>query len=247
MEAHSRRGETGVTEAFFTLHSDVPREGPGDAASLAWAMGLAGVGRTARILDAGAGPGADVADLLAAAPEGHVTAIEAHAPFVARIQQAWEGDPRVTARKGDMRDPGGRFDFIWCAGALYFLGITEGLTAWRDALAPGGAVAFSELTLFTDDPAPEVLALRDDYPAFAGFDMLKTRIDAAGYELLGLEKLGDAAWEAYFGPLEARVALLRPGADEEMSMVLSQQEAEIALWRRYRDQFGYALAVVRPR
>ena len=236
-----------MKQAFFTLHSDVPREGPGDAASLAWAMNLAGVAADARILDAGAGPGADVAGLLAHAPKGHVTAIEAHAPFVERIQAAWAGEPRVTARQGDMGQPGGPYDFIWCVGALYFLGITEGLTAWRDVLAPQGAVAFSELTLFTDDPAPEVLALGNDYAAFGTLDTLKSRIDAAGYELLGLEKVSDAGWEAYFLPLEARVAILRSGADADMTQVLDEQEAEIALWRRYRDQFGYALAVVRPR
>ena len=236
-----------MNEAFFTLHKDVPREGPGDSASLTWAMDLAGVARDARIMDAGAGPGADVADLLSGAPEGHVTAIEAHAPFVERIQAAWAGEPRVTARQGDMAQPGGPFDFIWCAGALYFLGITEGLSTWRDVLAPRGAVAFSELTLFTEDPAPEVLALRDEYAAFAGLDTLKARIDAAGYDLLGVQKISDAAWEAYFQPLEARVALLRPGADADMTAVLDEQEAEIALWRQYRDQFGYALAVVRPR
>ena len=236
-----------MNAAFFTLHSEVSREGPGDAGSLAWAMDLAGVAPDASILDAGAGPGGDIAGLLAGAPRGHVTAIEAHAPFVDRIQAAWEGDARVSAQTGDMAAPGGAFDFIWCAGALYFLGITKGLQAWRDVLTPGGAVAFSELTLFTDTPAPEVLAFRDDYPDFAGIDTLKARIEAAGYELLGLQKLPDAAWENYLTPLDARAEMLRPDTDDEMRAVLDEHATEAALWRRYRDQFGYALAVVRPR
>lgn len=188
-----------------------------------------------------------------------MTAIEAHAPpFVERIGANWAGgDARVTAKVGDMggAPPGGRYDFIWCAGgALYFLGVPPqgGLAAWRDVLAPGGgAVAFSELTLFTDDPAPEVLAYRDEYPDFAGgLDTLKARIDAAGgYDLLGgLQKISDAAWEAYFQPpLDARAAALRAGADAQMRAVLDEHDAEAALWRRYRDQFGYALAVVTPR
>ncbi|WP_300513473.1 class I SAM-dependent methyltransferase [Aliiroseovarius sp.] len=235
-----------MNEAFFTLHCDVPREGPGDAASVAWAMDLAGRARDARILDAGAGPGADIAGLLTGAPEGHVTAIEAHAPFVERIRTAWAGDARVTAHVGDMGQPGGPYDFIWCAGALYFLGITDGLKAWRDVLTPGGAIAFSELTLFAEHADPDVLTLREGYPAFAGLDTLKSRIDAAGYELLGLRQLPDAAWEAYFQPLETRIAMLRPGADDNLTAVLDEQAAEIALWRRARDQFGYTLAVVRP-
>nr|WP_275116108.1 class I SAM-dependent methyltransferase [Aliiroseovarius subalbicans] len=229
------------------MHADVPREGPGDAGSLHWALELAEVKPDARILDAGCGPGADIADLLVAAPQGHVTAIEAHAPFVDRINAAWAEDTRVTAQVGDMARPGGPYDLIWCAGALYFLGITEGLTTWRDALAPGGVVAFSELVMLGDNPAAPVMAFKNEYPAFAGIETLKARIEAAGYDLLGLQVLSDAAWEAYFGPLDARIAALRPGADDALTAVLDEQANEAAVWRAHRDQFGYALVVVRPR
>ena len=55
-----------------------------------------------------------------------------------------------------MPDPAdlGPFDLIWCAGAVYFEGITECLQAWAPALKPGGAVAFSEVCWFTDTPDP---------------------------------------------------------------------------------------------
>ena len=56
--------------AFFTVHQDLPREGPGDRESLDWALGLAGVAPEGVILDAGCGPGADVPGLLA-----HVRAV----------------------------------------------------------------------------------------------------------------------------------------------------------------------------
>lgn len=46
---------------------------------------------------------------------------------------------------------------------------------------------------------------------------------------------------------DARIVEAMSGADEDMMKVLEVQEAEIALWRRYRDEFGYALAVVRPK
>lgn len=236
-----------MNEAFFILHSEVPREGPGDAASLHWAMDLAGIKPDARILDAGCGPGADVADLLAVAPQGHVTAVDAHAPFTDRVAQAWAGDARVTVLAGDMAAQSGPFDIIWCAGAMYFLGITNGLKSFRDALSYGGAIVFSELVTLVDAPSPEVAALKSDYADFAGIDVMKDRIEAAGYDLLGLQVLSDTAWEDYFQPLESRIATLRPGADAALNAVLDEQAAEIALWRAHRDEFGYALAVVRPR
>ncbi|NCU20797.1 class I SAM-dependent methyltransferase, partial [Candidatus Falkowbacteria bacterium] len=38
--------------AFFLLHSGLEREGPGDRESLDWAMGVAGIGPDAAVLDA---------------------------------------------------------------------------------------------------------------------------------------------------------------------------------------------------
>lgn len=44
-------------DAFFALHRDLPREGPGEAADVAWALEVAGVAPGARVADAGCGPG----------------------------------------------------------------------------------------------------------------------------------------------------------------------------------------------
>lgn len=233
---------------FFTLHADLPREGPGDAESLAWAASLAGVKPDARILDAGCGPGADIGALLAAAPEGRVVAVDRHLPFVQAVNDRWGQEPRVTARQADMAAEEGPFDFIWIAGALYFLGIEDGLRVMRGKLAPGAALAFSELVYLVANPAPELHAtLEAEYPAIGGTDVLNARIEAAGYERLGQKVVSDAAWEAYYTPMEARIARLRPGADPALTAVLDEGQAEMDLWRAYRRSFGYALSVVRPR
>lgn len=225
--------------AFFTLHADLPREGPGLPEDVAWAAALAGLADDARICDAGCGPGGDIPALLAAAPEGHVTAIDTHAAFVAQVP----ADPRVTARVGDMGAIEGPYDFIWCAGAMYFLGVTDALRLWRDALVTGGAVAFSEPCLFADTPAAR--DLWEGYPATdeAG---IAAQVAAAGYRTLGTRRLSDAAWEAYYVPMEARIAALRPGADDALNAVLDDGAAEIAAWRAVRAETGYLLSVVVP-
>ena len=232
---------------FFQLHSELPREGPGDRASLDWAFTTGHVPRDARILDAGCGPGADIAGLLANAPEGQVTAVDLHRPFVDRVRAVWGGDFRVEAKLGSMADEAGPFDLVWSAGTLYFLGIENGLRHFRTRLAPGGVVAFSELAWLVDTPDPGLeWELRKEYPEIGGVEALKARVQAAGFELCGLRVLDDAAWEAYYTPLAARASALRPGADPELIAVLDAALAEIALWRAHRDQFGYILAVVRP-
>lgn len=236
-----------MTDAFFTLHADLPREGPGDRASLNWAVTTGEVARDARILDAGCGPGADIEGLLAAVPAGRVVAVDSHAPFIARVNARWGTEPRVTARLGDMGAEEGPFDFIWSAGALYALGIEEGLRLMRGKLAPGGTLAFSELVWLVANPAPDLTAaLTAEYPEVGGLDELKRRITSAGFDICGLQPLPDAAWEAYYAPMEDRIRRLRLGADERLAAVLDAGQAEIDLWRTNRMSFGYVLTVVRP-
>lgn len=240
-----------MSEAFFTLYEGLPRQGPGEPEDVAWAAEVAGVARDARICDAGSGAGGDVAALLAAAPEGHVTAIDSHAPFIEALSARFAGDRRVTGVVGSMGRLPGTYDFIWSAGAVYFLGVTEALTAWADALAPGGAVAFSEPCLFAADPSSEAVALWEGYPGLSDAAGIGDRVRAAGFETLASRRLSDAAWEAYFRPMEARIGELsareaaRPGGD--LAEVLAAARTEIATWRRVRRETGYLLSVVRPR
>lgn len=233
-------------EAFFQLHSDLPREGPGDADSLEWAMDLARVPRDARILDAGCGPGADVAVLLARANRGHVTAVDAHAPFVDRVRAAYATDERVTALAADMLQPGGPYDFIWCASAIYSVGIEAALTAWRSMLAPGSFVAFSEPLWLTDTPSAGAISFWAEYPDIGSPDRVRDRIEAAGFRMIDYRTLPDEAWEAYYTPQEARIAKLRPGADAALTAVLDEAETEISGWRKHHDEFAYAVFVTRP-
>lgn len=234
-------------EAFFTVHRDLPREGPGSDADVLWAARLAGVARDARILDAGCGPGADVPALRSVAPDGRVVAVEAHAPFIDQARARVGDDPRVTLVAGDMESVEGPFDFVWSAGALYFLGIEPGLAVLGGKLAPGGAIAFSHLTYLVSEPDAELrAALVAELPDIDGPDALTARIRSAGFEMLGQRILPRASWEAYYGPLRERIAALRPEADPVLAAALDESEAEAALHDRFGDQYGYTLSVVRP-
>ena len=230
-----------MTDAFFHLYADVPRAGPGEPDDVRWALRLAGTPQGALVLDAGCGPGGDVATLLEH-PGAKVTAVDSHPPFVETIRARF---PQVTAFAGDMATAEGPFDFIWCAGALYFLGLTSGLAAFRPRLAETGAIAFSEPCLFTDDPSPDAVEFWEGYPARTEA-RLRDDVEAAGYRILATRRLSDAAWDAYYAPLLARAAALRPGADPELLRVILAAEAEAALWERVKAETGYLLVVARP-
>jgi trans-aconitate methyltransferase len=234
-------------DAFFKLHRDLPREGPGEPADIAWAAALAGIKPAAQMADVACGPGADIGPLLGAAPEGHVTALDKTAHFVDAAREDWRGDGRVTVLKADMAAIMNSYDMIWCAGAVYFLGVTQALSGWRKPLNAGGVVAFSEACWFTETPSTRAKAMWDrEYPTMTDEAGITAQIAAAGYEVLGTRRLADPAWEAYFTPLEARVQMLRPTADAALGAVLDEAEEEIACWRAHRDEYGYLLSVVRP-
>ncbi|WP_298912569.1 class I SAM-dependent methyltransferase [uncultured Roseobacter sp.] len=233
-------------DAFFALHRDLPREGPGQAQDVEWAAGIAGLAADARICDAACGPGADISALLKAAPRGHVTAMDKAPQFVAQAHSMFGDHPQVSLSVSDMEDITGPFDMIWCAGALYFMGIQEGLTTWRKALAPGGVIAFSEVCWFSDARPKAAVDFWQEYPAMTDVAGIARHVEAAGYRTLATRKLSDKAWEDYFAPLDRRIANLRTGATADLAQVLDEAETEAACWRAHRDAFGYLLSVVRP-
>ena len=231
---------------FYRLYRGLEREGPGEAADVAWAAQKAGLAPNARICDVGCGSGADIGPLLAAAPQGHVTAIDKQAHFIEEARQQYGTDARVTLQAGDMADINGPYDFIWCAGAAYFLGVREALTLWRDALASGGVIAFSEPCWWQDPASAMARALWDEYPAMTDEDGIQDRVTAAGFETLATRRVADAGWDIYYASLEARIDQLRPDADAALTAVLDDSATETATWRACSGEYGYLLSLVRP-
>ncbi|MEM6566282.1 MAG: methyltransferase domain-containing protein [Pseudomonadota bacterium] len=232
--------------AFFELHKDLPREGPGVAEDVLWAAQTAGLPHNARICDAACGPGDDIGALLDAASGGTVVAVDKVCQFVAQARARHAGNDLVNVYEGEMTEIAGPFDFIWCAGAIYFPGIPAALQAWRQQLAPGGAIAFSQVCWFTDTPSEAARAGWANYADMTDEAGVLMEVASAGFRVVGQRRLSDAAWEAYYTPLDKRIAMLDPEPDTALAQVVDDARAEAALWRAERAAFGYLLCVVRP-
>ncbi|WP_226780725.1 class I SAM-dependent methyltransferase [Oceaniglobus trochenteri] len=231
---------------FFQLHSGLMREGPGTPDDVRWALDVAKTPLRARICDAACGPGADAVTLAASRPAGSVHAIDKMRHFVVAARSRLSQFPaRVTVEQGDMTEISGPYDLIWCAGALYFVGVTEGLNAWTRALAPGGRVAFSEPCLL-GKPSGAVAEFWAEYPEITDYDGIVVRVRKAGYRVLHHRMIVGAGWEAYYRPMQARIDLLRPTASPDLIEVLDEGQREIDLWRSAPDEIAYALLVVEP-
>lgn len=228
------------TGGIFELFAPLERCGPGDADSLRWALATAGTAPDAVVLDAGCGTGADLPALLAAVPRGRIVAVDSAAPFIDRIRARLS---QVRAEVADMADPpGGPFDLIWSAGAVYNLGVGPALAAWRGHLTPGGRVAFSDLC-WTGAARPEPVAR---FFAAEGVEIhdaagLEAQVTAAGWRVLGARWLGPAGWAAYYAPLAARL----DGFAGDTALIEALR-AEIALWRAHGAAYDYRLVVAEP-
>ena len=237
------------TDAFFLVHRDLHREGPGEPEDVHWALEQLSLSGSLDVLDAACGPGADTLTLAEALPEARITGMEVTTHFVTEASARVAAfAPRVRAIEGDMNSPDGTFDLIWCAGALYFLGVTEGLQDWRKVLKPGGAVAFSEPVLLNTPPSAGVRAFWEEYPQITDLDGIIARVTAAGYTVQAHRMIVGKPWADYYTPMQARIDMLR-GQNPDAALIdaLDESQREIDLWRAAQDDIAYALLVVTPK
>jgi SAM-dependent methyltransferase len=241
-------------EVFWQLHDGLPKQGPGSEASTARALALAApLPAAPRILDLGCGTGRQTL-ALARLTGGHVTAVDVFAPSLAELRRRADAAglgarvETVQQAMAALELPGRRFDLVWCESAIYTIGFDAGLRAFRALLAPGGALAVSELAWLRDD-APE-RARSFWSSAYAGMrtHVANSRaIEGAGYALAGSFPLPETDWEdGYYGELERRLAALRAAhAAPEARAVLDAAAEEIAVFRARAASFDYVFYVMR--
>jgi SAM-dependent methyltransferase len=241
-------------EIFFEIHSGLPREAPGDEASLARALGtVAGLPGRPRILDLGCGPGAQTVSL-GRRTGGTVFGLDNHLPFLRGLASdiaALGLAGRIFAVAADMAAvpfKPGAFDLLWSEGAAYLLGIEKALRAWRPLLKPRGWLAFTEAVWLRPDPPKPVRDLWEEYPAITTVEANLALIGANGFEAAGHFALPEEAWWThYYAPLEKRLAVLaeKYKDDPEALGVLASNQNEIDVFRAYPDYYGYESFVCR--
>jgi len=229
-------------KAFMALYSDLPRQGPGTVNSLLNVLDIADPPPLGRVLDAACGSGADVETILRALPGVEVIGIDQQSGFIEAAKARGLG---ADFKVGDMLWPEGFFDLIWCAGAVYFIGLETALAAWRSHLHPGGKIAFSELVWLGEPSAPAKAFWQEAYPQMDSIHGLTARIEASGFALLSVEPLGRAGWEPYYDALRGNIAKLK-GQSAVMDAVIAETEAEIAIFDAHFGEFDYAVYLVEP-
>jgi serine/threonine-protein kinase HipA len=229
------------------LFQGLARKGPGSDASTLRALSLCRLPEKPRVADLGCGSGASTL-VLARALDVPILALDANG---LALDDLWEAARTlglghlVQPRCGDLADPGiepRSLDLLWSEGAIYHLGWSAGLRAWREHVRPQGMLALTEATWFTGDPPK---AAREAWAAwYPGMGTEDENLGRdLGLDVIGHFRLPPQDWWAYFEPLEARSRTL-PECPER-SECIAHLRAEIELYRRLGEHYGYAFYLLR--
>ena len=239
-------------EIFFEVYESLPRQGPGDRACTARALGLCrDLPRSPVVLDLGCGVGGQTLHL-AELTSGSIIAIDSHAPSIERLRAtvAERGlAHRIRPLVGDIARPDQAFesfDLIWSEGALYNIGIENALRIYRGLLRPHGYLAFTDAVWCQENPPPEVKASFDDYPTMGRVSDVLAAIEKNGFSLAGHFTLPDEAWwDDFYTPMKHRIEELRAkyAGDAEALTVLDQIAQEPEMHRRHSDYYAYEFFV----
>ncbi len=244
-----------MSDIFFTIHDNLPREAPGSPACTRRALAsVTRLGQSSRILDVGCGPGQQTI-ALAHGCRGRIVAIDLHTSYlrelIRRAVETGVADRVRPVRATMTRLPfaDGAFDVIWCEGAIYIIGFERGLVEWRRLLRPHGWAAISELCWLVDDPPAEPRTFWGrHYPAMTTIDRNAATAAACGYDVVETFALPESAWwNDYYGPLERRLAALGDAANDEDRAVIAATREQIDVYRRFSASFGYVFFVLRRR
>lgn len=236
------------TALFLELLSGLRRHAPGSDVTTRRALALApDLPAAPIVVDMGCGPGAASLVLAEALPGARIVALDLLMNSLARLQA--HTPARVLPVLGDMARPPlapESVDLVWAEGSAYAIGWADALRTWRPLLRRGGCLAASDAVWLTGDPPPEARAFWDeDYPQMTVRAGALAALRAGGLEPVADFLLPAADWEAYYGPLEARLRQFRADHpdDADAAAVAAAATAEIDLFRRHGGSYGYLFMV----
>nr|WP_321453660.1 methyltransferase domain-containing protein [uncultured Carboxylicivirga sp.] len=234
-------------------YSTVKRQGPGSPEITKKALSfVGGLTESSHIVDLGCGAGVQTMVLAHNAP-GKLTGIDLFPQFV-DLFNANANDlnlkDRVKGEQGSMDDlhfQEESLDLIWCEGAIYNIGFEKGLKYWHRFLKPGGYVAVSEATWFTDERPAEIQDFwMDAYPEIDTIPNKLAQMQSAGYLPIAAFMLPENCWiEHFYEPqVQAQKDYLKKHAGNNAAEgFIRNQQHETDLYYKYKQFYGYAFYI----
>lgn len=233
--------------------SNLERQGPGSSEVTCKALSfIEGLFAESRIADLGCGTGGQTMVLAQNAP-GRITGIDLFPSFIDLFNRnaAKLGlQDRVTGAVGSMDAltfQEDELDLIWSEGAIYNIGFERGLTEWRRYLKPGGFVAVSEASWFTESRPVEIDEFWQD--AYPGIDTIANKVavmQRAGYVPVASFIIPESCWIDEFYAPQQKVSddfLKRHKGNPAAEGFIANQRHEEQLYRKYKEYYGYVFYI----
>ena len=240
-------------ELIVEYYATLERQGPGSPDLTRKALSFVdNLHDDARIADIGCGSGGQTMVLAQHAP-GTVTGVDLFPAFIElfnrnavnlnlqdRVKGIVESMDNLSFREEEL-------DLIWSEGAIYNIGYERGLQEWRAYLKPGGYVAVSEASWFTDERPAEIEDFWMD--AYPGIDTIPNKVaqmQRAGYVPVTSFVVPDSCWlqDFYLPQVRAQEIFLEKHAGNKAAEdFIANQRHEIELYHKYRQYYGYAFFI----
>lgn len=243
-------------DLIIDLHKNAERQGSGSEKETLLALEFIDLPKQGplKIADIGCGSGGQTITL-AQHVDGEITAVDLFPEFLRELNIKTEKlrlSGKITTLEKSMENlpfSKGEYDIIWSEGAIYNMGFSAGVRKWKDYLKTEGYLAVSELTWITHSRPKEIEDFwKKEYPEV---DIASNKIkilEDIGFTLAGYFYLAQDSWtENYYKPLEANFSsfLERHKYSETSKKIVKEYEAEIDLYRKYKDYYSYGFYIAK--
>lgn len=238
-----------ICEYFSALE----RQGPGSKEATLQALMFTGNrGENARIADIGCGTGGQTL-VLAENTSGQITAIDLFPEFIGILNRNAVNaglNHRIKGVVCNMENlPFGEeeLDLIWSEGAIYNIGYRRGLREWYKFLKPGGFIAVTEASWFTETRPQEIDRFWNEaYPEIDTISVKVAQMQEAGYIPATHFILPESCWtDNFYQPQKAiQPAFLKKHSGNEMAQSFVENERhEASLYAQYKNWYGYVFYI----
>jgi ubiquinone/menaquinone biosynthesis C-methylase UbiE len=233
--------------------SSIERQGPGSPEVTVKALSfIDNLTAGSRIADIGCGTGGQTMVLAQNAP-GEITGIDLFPAFIdlfnsnaskLNLHHRVKG---ITGSMDNLPFQNGELDLIWSEGAIYNIGFEKGLTYWNQFLKPGGYVAVTEASWFTEERPDEINGFwMDAYPEIDTIPEKVSRMQKAGYVPVAHFMLPENCWTEHFYVHQARVqeAFLKKHEGNQSAIdLVANERREALLYSKYKQYYGYVFYI----
>lgn len=240
-------------ELICEYYANLERQGPGSPDVTLKALSfIDNLSDNSRIADIGCGSGGQTMVLAQHTP-GQITGIDLFPVFIDlfnRNSRTLNLQDRVKGIVGSMDDLPFRaegLDLFWSEGAIYNIGFERGLNEWRKFLKPGGYIAVSEASWFTQERPAEIDDFwNTEYPEIDTIPNKVAQLQQAGYIPVASFVLPENCWTEHFYAPQVQVQkdfLEKNVGNQAAAEFIANQRHEAQLYERYKKYYGYVFYI----